>query len=123
MDWWPMALIVVLVGVLAYARRGGQISAARAAEHLRAGAALIDVRTPAEFEREHLPGAVNLPLAELARAAATRLPDTRAVVLLHCHGGGRSLVARGILRRQGYVEAHNLGSYGRARAILARARG
>jgi rhodanese-related sulfurtransferase len=45
-----------------------------------AGAQLVEVLPPAEYEDEHLPGAVNIPLKELGAAAAQRLRRDAAVV-------------------------------------------
>ena len=49
---------------------------------------LLDVREPAEFESERLPGSVNLPLSELA-AGAQRLPKDASIVVI-CRSGRRS---------------------------------
>jgi rhodanese-related sulfurtransferase len=40
---------------------------------VEAGAQLLDVLPREEYEQEHLPGAVNIPLKELDRLAAARL--------------------------------------------------
>ena len=64
--------------------------------------ALIDVRTPAEFEAGHIPGAVNIPLDELRG----RLGDLRAVlhdsdVVLVCRSGVRAGQAQQALQSAG----------------------
>lgn len=57
---------------------------------------LLDVRGPLEFQRRHLPGAVLLPLPELA-ARAAEVPRTRPVVV-YCQSGVRSAQAVTLLR-------------------------
>lgn len=69
------------------------------------GAMVLDVRTKAEFDRGHLPGAVNIPLQEL-RARVGEVPTDRPV-LAHCGVGIRSHNAVRILRQAG-VDARNL---------------
>ena len=46
-----------------------------------AGAQLVEVLPAAEYEEEHLPGAVSIPLKELDAAAAGRLDRERPVVV------------------------------------------
>jgi len=48
------------------------------------GAQLVEVLPPAEYEEEHLPGAINLPLKELTRQAARRLDRARPVIV-YCY--------------------------------------
>ena len=53
-------------------------------------AVLVDVRTTAEFERGHVPGALHVPLDQV-RARLHELEEYRASeVFLICHSGGRS---------------------------------
>jgi rhodanese-related sulfurtransferase len=47
------------------------------------GAQLVDVLPPETFLQEHLPGAVNVPLAEIA-TASDRL-DPRRPVIVYCY--------------------------------------
>ncbi len=49
-----------------------------------AGAQLVEVLPPAEYEEEHLPGAINLPLKELSRETADRLDRERAAIV-YCY--------------------------------------
>lgn len=44
------------------------------------GAQVVEVLPSAEFDEQHLPGAVHLPLSELDAAAALRLDPGRPVV-------------------------------------------
>ncbi len=60
---------------------------------------LIDVRETAEFAVAHLPGAVHIPLGELA-ARLDEIPRDRAVVFV-CRSGGRSQTAASIAARAG----------------------
>ncbi len=59
---------------------------------------LLDVRGPLEFQRRHLPGALLLPLPELA-ARAAEVPRTRPVVV-YCQSGVRSARAAALLRSE-----------------------
>jgi hydroxyacylglutathione hydrolase len=60
---------------------------------------LIDVRTPREFDDEHIEGAVNVPLPRL-RDSAQELPGERELVV-HCASGYRSAIAASVLRHAG----------------------
>lgn len=51
---------------------------------LAADAQLVEVLPPAEFEEEHLPGAINIPLKELDRKTAAQLDQGRPVIV-YCH--------------------------------------
>jgi phage shock protein E len=118
--WLPLLVAGAFLALLTWFRRGGQLKADQAVALLRDGVRIVDVRTPAEFNAAHLTGAVNLPLNHLAEQAPEILPSKDEVVLLHCLSGGRSLIARVLLRRRGYSRVHNLGSLARARTLLSR---
>ena len=45
------------------------------------GAQVVEVLGPEEFEEDHLPGAINLPLRRIEREARTRLDPARPVVV------------------------------------------
>jgi rhodanese-related sulfurtransferase len=69
------------------------------------GALVLDVREPAEYARGHVPGARNLPQAELA-SWLHRIPHDSPVYLV-CQSGQRSLRAAQFLLQSGY---HNVAS-------------
>ena len=48
------------------------------------GAQLVDVLPHEEYEEEHLPGAINIPLKELDRGTIARL-NRDAPVIVYCH--------------------------------------
>jgi glyoxylase-like metal-dependent hydrolase (beta-lactamase superfamily II)/rhodanese-related sulfurtransferase len=65
-------------------------------------AAVVDVREPEEFAGGHVPGAVNLPQADLA-TRLDEVPRDRPVFVI-CQGGVRSLRAAQFLRQRGYAD-------------------
>jgi len=48
------------------------------------GAQVVDVLAVREYEAEHIPGAINIPLKNLNREAGKRL-DPRKPVIAYCH--------------------------------------
>jgi|GEM_PF-318634 len=66
-------------------------------------AVLIDVRTPGEFAAGHAPGAINLPVGDLASKLQTLEPYRDGTVGLICKSGGRSARAAADLRKAGFV--------------------
>jgi rhodanese-related sulfurtransferase len=56
----------------------------RVRELLRSGAVLVDVLPAQEYEAEHIPGAINIPLRTLGRAT-TRQLDAARPVIVYCH--------------------------------------
>jgi len=51
---------------------------------VRLGAQLVEVLGPKEYEAEHLPGAINIPLKTLSRQTTKPL-DTRRPIIPYCH--------------------------------------
>lgn len=122
MEWVVFALIAVIVVGFLFMRRSTLVGEPFAAEWIRKGAKVIDVRTESEYEQRHIPGAVNLPLDRLNDGILREVPGTEEVVLLHCAAGGRSAIGCRKLKKLGYKKAYNLGSIGRAERIVAAAR-
>ena len=67
---------------------------------------LIDVREPHEYQAGCLPGALNIPVAQLA-ARLHELPSSCTYVFL-CRSGGRSLTACAIASRAGIASVAHL---------------
>ena len=90
-----------------------------AREWLKKGATVIDVRSEAEFQEKHLPGTTNIPLDRLGDEIARVAPNKEQPLLLHCLSGSRSAAGEATLKKMGYRNVFNLGSYGRAEKILS----
>lgn len=56
----------------------------RVQELVQQGAQLVDVLGAREYEAEHIPGAISIPLKNLNRATTKSL-DPRAGVITYCH--------------------------------------
>lgn len=67
---------------------------------------IIDVREPWEFAAGHLPGSMNIPLAEL-RGRLAEIPAPATTVFV-CRSGARSLAACGIVAGTGVAGICNL---------------
>jgi rhodanese-related sulfurtransferase len=62
------------------------------------GVTFVDVREPDEWAEGHMPGAVHIPLGDLARRAG-ELPAEGHIITV-CKAGGRSLKAVDILEEE-----------------------
>lgn len=69
---------------------------------------IIDVRSPLEFAGGAIPGAINIPVDQIAQ----RMEEIRnmpAPYLLYCRSGARSGMATSILQQAGLKEVYNGG--------------
>ena len=106
-------LLYVIVGAvvaLVVVKRvigGKKVAPSVVAERIKAGAKIVDVRSPEEFQGGAYPGAVNIPL-QLLGARLGEIPKDRPVVL-YCASGGRSAMAARLLKQAGYADVVNAG--------------
>src|SRR5260370_30069272 len=84
-----------------------------ARRNIEAGALLLDVREPDEWDTGRAPEATWIPMGDLA-ARQSELPDDRAIVVV-CRSGARSARVTATLRGAGY------GAVNLARGMQARA--
>lgn len=76
---------------------------------VEAGALLLDVRTREEFASGHVPGALNIPIQELAnRVTELKHPERQLVV--YCRSGARSAAAAELLKAAGFDRVHDMGA-------------
>ena len=110
---FALALALALNGLaLAQGAQAAPITAEEAVERFNGGtySAFVDVRAQADYDAGHIPTAVNLPLEQLAQAAAEALPD--AAQELYVYGGSaeESAQAAQALCDLGYSAVYDLGS-------------
>lgn len=85
------------------------IKAPQALEDQKNGALIIDVRTAEEYIKGHIPGALHLPLSELADNLEKLVPDKNTKLIFYCAVGGRSEQAVQKAAELGYTRVYNLG--------------
>lgn len=60
------------------------------------GFVLVDARSPASYERGHVPGAVNIPHGKLIESRLAKYPESTLFVVYcagpHCNGAARAAV-------------------------------
>jgi rhodanese-related sulfurtransferase len=74
---------------------------------LDAGAVLLDVREPEEWEAGHAPGARHVPLAQVAERMGEW--DRSEPIVVICRSGGRSALATEWLTTAGFDAANLVG--------------
>ena len=81
---------------------------------------VVDIRNAGELTAGGVPGAVHIPLAELAHRSDEL--DPQQPVLLYCAGGWRSSVAASLLRSHGFTDVSDIlgghGAWQRAHATV-----
>ena len=80
-------------------------------EIISEGAVVVDVRSVEEFDEEHYPGALNIPVEELL----LRLNECGAKgtsLVLYCASGVRSAYAAKLLKGAGFTNVINAGGLG-----------
>ncbi len=82
-----------------------QVDVTTAKTMLDAGALLLDVREPQEWQAGHAPSAVHVPMGEIT-SRLDEVPADGSVVVV-CRSGARSARVTGFLLQQGR-DAHNL---------------
>jgi phage shock protein E len=115
MEHWIYLIPIAALGYLLWSRRS--VPAADVKAMLERGAQVVDVRTKAEFKGYAHPRAINIPLNEL-EARAKELDRSRPV-LVCCESGSRSGIGVSVLKRAGFTEVANLGSWRRIPSLLS----
>ena len=73
-------------------------------------APVVDVRTPEEYNPEHLPKSINIDWQGNSFVEQTTMLDKSAPVLIYCRSGRRSAEAATRMRREGFKEVYELKS-------------
>ena len=78
-------------------------------ELLNNGALLLDVRTRGEYASGHAKGSKNIPLDELSRSLQQL--DKEQHIIVVCASGMRSSQAVSMMKKNGFTNCHNGGSW------------
>lgn len=96
--------LVVLIVLYFYTMTGKDlVSPQKAMDLIDSGAitAIVDVRTRAEYNIGHYPGARNIPVGDIDEETTSALPRDGAL-LVYCNTGQRARAAARKLRRLGF---------------------
>ena len=75
---------------------------------IKAGAKIIDVRTAEEFNEEHYPNALSIPVDQIRQRLA-EIGEKSAPIVVYCVSGARSAFAARLLKSAGYTDVINAG--------------
>ncbi|NGO39085.1 rhodanese-like domain-containing protein [Limisphaera ngatamarikiensis] len=121
---WLGVILAIVVAVI-WLRRSAVaagLTPEQVRAHLKAGAQVVDVRTPEEYRQGHVSGATNVPLDQIRARAPQVFPDKQRPLLLYCRSGRRSSLAEQELKQIGYTNVWSLGGLDRARSLVESAR-
>ena len=88
-----------------------QVSAADAAALMESESdyIILDVRTQAEYDQGHIPGAICIPNETIGSDDIPQLPDKGQLILVYCRSGNRSRQASQKLADAGYTNIVEFG--------------
>ena len=115
--WWLWGLLLAAAATAAFVLWRGtgstaatgapsEITVGEAATRYEAGAFILDVREPDEWQAVHIPGATLIPLGQLA-TRVNEVPRDQAIVVV-CRSGNRSQVGRDILLAAGFTQVTSM---------------
>lgn len=112
--WGLFALVIVGLSIVWLSPQrttesGGnplEISVEEAVAKRDAGAFILDVRQPEEWNEYHVPGSTLIPLGELA-SRVDELPHDQEIVVV-CRSGNRSATGRDILLEAGFTQVTSM---------------
>jgi phage shock protein E len=85
---------------------------------IQAGAVLVDVRTPEEYQEGSVRGAINIPLDSIKNHFDEFKQHSQ--IILFCRTGNRSGTAKRILETEGFRNILNGGPWDRVQKVLNR---
>ncbi len=109
--WW-IALVAILSAASILQAENmpdplpDEVSVSQAKAKWEAGALVLDVREPGEWDQGHIPRAVHIPIGQL-EARLGELPKQKQIIVV-CRFGGRSAMGRNILKKAGFANVTSM---------------
>ena len=73
------------------------------------GAVVVDVRTPDEYNEDHIENAINIDSSQIKYAIKGKVTDFETKVIVYCRSGSRSAESAKILTELGYKNVYDMG--------------
>ena len=106
-----LVVLVFVLGICTTAIAADSIKASELVARIKTGQApplILDVRTPEEFAAGYIPGAVNIPVADLVNRGAELNPYKDKEIVVYCQLGPRAGFAEQLLTQNGFRDVRNL---------------
>jgi rhodanese-related sulfurtransferase len=71
---------------------------------------ILDVRTPGEFAKNRIKGAINIPVDQIENKIQSVIPDKNKKTYVYCLSASRSVHAVNAMTKFGYTDVYNLTS-------------
>ncbi len=104
-------LFITILPALLFCRDSGYVTITPVEAHsllIEGDPLLLDVRTRGEYEAQHVPGSVLIPLNELPSRLEEIADYKELDVLVMCRSGNRSRAASQILVDAGFTSVYNI---------------
>jgi rhodanese-related sulfurtransferase len=104
-----LSFIILMLGC-ASARAGIESVSPQEASAMYAGqkAVIVDVREDSEWNAQHIPGAIHIPLGQLNDRLSELKSYKDSPVITQCRSGGRSAKALDLLKSAGFSNVYNM---------------
>jgi rhodanese-related sulfurtransferase len=110
--YFQLSFIILLMGCAAAQAETGSIESIspQDASAMYAGkkAVIVDVRENSEWNEQHIPGAIHIPLGQLNERLSELKQYKDSPVITQCKSGGRSAQAFDVLKLAGFAKVYNM---------------
>ncbi|MDD1628035.1 MAG: rhodanese-like domain-containing protein [Methylococcaceae bacterium] len=110
--YFQLSFIILLMGCAVAQAETGSIESIspQDASAMYAGkkAVIVDVRENSEWNEQHIPGAIHIPLGQLNERLSELKQYKDSPVITQCKSGGRSAQAFDVLKLAGFAKVYNM---------------
>ena len=110
--YFQLGFMILIMGCAVAKADMGEIEAISPKEasamYTEKRAVIVDVREDSEWNEQHIPGAIHIPLAQLTERLAELKQYKDSPVITQCRTGGRSAKALDVLKSAGFSKVYNM---------------
>jgi rhodanese-related sulfurtransferase len=112
LKFFQLSFIILVMGYAIAQAEAGSIESIspKEADAMSVGqkAIIVDVREDSEWNEQHIPGAIHIPLAQLNDRLSELKQYKDSPVITQCRSGGRSAQAFDVLKSAGFSRVYNM---------------
>ena len=107
-----LSFMILLMGCAVAQADSGEVESISpkeaAAMYTGQKAVIVDVREDSEWNEQHIPGAIHIPLGQLSERLSELKQYKDSPVITQCRSGGRSAQAFDVLKSAGFSKVYNM---------------